>query len=803
MTTTPRSSLRRLMAGLLALALACLAIAFGTVAPASAAGSDVTLTDSAVTVSGTGPFADLKVTVAQTDHLINQAVGVTWTGGSPTSPVSRYGIQYLQIMQCWGDDPTGPTREQCQFGGILGDSRGGAQSSTRQVSYGPTLVDPLETLVTDPNSFINVYVPFDSVTGKTTDGSRSEFFDAGSTNEIPYGRTSSNGTGEQLFEMQTEREAPGLGCGGGTPHTTPAGTEGRSCWLIIVPRNNLEVDGSQRSGTSAFSLDSSPLSATNWSHRIIVPLHFEPLGAICAFGKERKLAGHELVVEAITRWQPELCANGGATYSYSQVSDSLGRRQLVSPEPDMVLTSRPVVPAAVPPTRPITYAPVSVAGVAIAFLVERQTTTQDPADLARDGTRVLGIKLTPRLVAKLLTQSYVRATPVGNPAVRGNPQVITSDPDFIALNPEFAKLGYTTPGDALVPLGDSDVAELLWQWINADKDARAWIDGKADPWGMKVNPAFKKAALPFENFPQSDPYCSVTGGSVADLCALERRPYAADFHDAARSASRGDALIRETWDPLSTPAAWKKSDPQFAGTRAVFAVTDTATAARFGLQVAKLRNASGAFVAPSTTSMGSALAAMKDSDVKGVLAPDVRTKKATAYPLTLVTYAATAPAALTRQEGKDYAAFLRYAAGDGQKPGVEPGELPDGYLPLTSALRAQTRAVATEVDDEAGVPVAAPSTATDDTDTSDGGGSSGGTGTGTTPSDGASPTPSASPSATASPPAVAAPNTTAVVSLTPDDPVGPARYALVAALVLGSLAALTGLALLRISARAP
>ncbi len=789
--------LRRLTALFTALSVLCLVVALGPSTPATAASATV-LTDSAVTVTGKGSFADLKVTVAQTESLINQAVPVTWAGGTPTSPVSRYGIQYLQIMQCWGDGADGPTREQCQFGGILGDSRGGAQSSTRQVSYGPTLVDPLETLVTDPSSYQNVYVPFMSVTGKTTDGSRSEFFDAGSTNEIPYARTSSNGEGEQLFEMQTEREAPGLGCG--APLTTTTGTEGRSCWLVIVPRNDLEVDGTKRTGTSAFSLDSSPLSATNWSNRLVVPLHFEPLGATCAFGKERKLAGHELVVEAVTRWQPALCSGGGATYSYSQVSDSLARRQLVSPEPDLVLTSRPAAPAAVPATRPVRYAPVSVAGVAIAFLIERQTTTQDPADLARDGTRVLDVDLTPRLVAKLLTESYVRATPAGNPAVQGNPQVITSDPDFIALNREFATLGYTTPADALVPLGDSDEAELIWRWIDADPAARAWLDGKPDPWGMKVNPVFEKAVLPFENFPQSDPYCAKAGGSVADLCTLERRPYAADFHEAARAASRGDALIRETWDPLSTPAAWKKSDPQFAGTRAVFAVTDTATAARFGLQVAKLRNASGAFVAPTTVSMSSALAAMKDGAVRGVLEPDVTTKKSSAYPLTLVTYAATAPAALTPQEGRDYAAFLRYAAGAGQRRGVAPGELPEGYLALSTAQRAQTRTVAAQISAEAGVPVVVPSSpASSGSGTGTG---SGGNGEAGPTDEGPSTSPSASPSPSAAGAVVTAPRTAAIVSLTPDDSVGPARYALAAALVLGALAAIAGLALLRFSARA-
>ncbi len=55
---------------------------------------------------GRGAFADLEITVNQTKNLTNQAVSVTWTGATPTidSGGSRFGENYLQIFQCWGDD---------------------------------------------------------------------------------------------------------------------------------------------------------------------------------------------------------------------------------------------------------------------------------------------------------------------------------------------------------------------------------------------------------------------------------------------------------------------------------------------------------------------------------------------------------------------------------------------------------------------------------------------------------------------------------------------------------------------------
>jgi hypothetical protein len=81
------------------------------------------LTDSQVTVSGRGEFDDLRVTVNQTEDLVNQAISVTWTGGTPTrTGATPFDGHYLQLMQCWGDDDgthpdnPGPPPEQCVQG---------------------------------------------------------------------------------------------------------------------------------------------------------------------------------------------------------------------------------------------------------------------------------------------------------------------------------------------------------------------------------------------------------------------------------------------------------------------------------------------------------------------------------------------------------------------------------------------------------------------------------------------------------------------------------------------------------------
>lgn len=82
------------------------------------------------------------------------------------------------------------------------------------------------------------------------------------------------------------------------------------------------------------------------------------------------------------------------------------------------------------------------------------------------------MKLTPRLVAKLLTQSY-RGAVEGQPDyLKNNPTGLTVDPEFLNLNPDYKGFAaVTTPPDALVQLGSSDLTTLLWNWIKADPDA--------------------------------------------------------------------------------------------------------------------------------------------------------------------------------------------------------------------------------------------------------------------------------------------------------------------------------------------
>ncbi len=780
----------RVLVAAVATALSGAILASGGAAPARAIDSDA----SAVTVSGTGEFASLKVTVGQTANLINQVVRVSWTGGTPTAPsTGSFNVDYLQVMQCWGDEATGPAREQCQFGALYGDARGGPWAASRQTSYGQALTDPDETYLQPPGTYTPVFVPFRSVTGKAVTGALNEFYDSYSSNEVPFGRTGADGTGQEFFEMQTAREAPGLGCG----ERLADGT-GRSCWLVVVPRGETEVNGLPVAQTPFNAIASSPLSATNWAHRIVVPLRFQPIGLACPIGSaERRTLGQESVAEAMVRWQPALCKTG-SIFGYSQVADDLARTQVLTETPGLAFVSRPQ------PDHPeVVYAPVALSGLTVAFDLEQASAREAPPGVkAHDGERITDLRLTARLLAKLLTQSYVAASFAPPDAMKGNPYDLTRDPDFLALNPAFRDFYFNGIADVVVPLGLSDATRGVWDWLASDRDAKAFLDGAPDPWGMVVNPYYTDLDLPRADFPKSDPGCQEFGDGRPALCTLDAHAYAADLHEAARGAARGDTQARTLWDPTASPPAWRKAPLQLSGSRAVIVLADSATAERYSLDTAALRNAAGAFVKPDSGGLLAGLGAAKPGGAPGVVIPDPATTNAAAYPLTTVTYAATVPSRLAADDAKAYAALLRYAVGDGQVPGTDVGRLSPGYVPLPASLRTQARSAATLVEHRWAPPAVAP----------------------TSVSPPIAPTvvaPRADvPAAPAAPPATApvpsvaptaapvpsrasvAPAPIVAAGSTPAVPVGPARYALVGALLLGAAASVAGPSVRRVASRA-
>ena len=687
---------------------------------------------SAVTVHGTGEFADLAVTVGQTKDLVNQRVHLSWTGAPPTKfNNSEFAADFLQVMQCWGDPATGPDRTQCQYG-VLNDNRNANLTpDTRRldIQYQPPAGSPDPITAPDvpfAGSDGTVATVYNIEPGDTSSTSFTQLFDRQSTNEIAYAASASDGTGQADFETETAEEAPHLGCGNAV--MKDARGHAYQCFLVIVPRGETEIDGYPYNSTDPLhrhpekELVSSPLAAANWANHIAVPLTFIPQGDACPAGqKTYPIVGSEQMAEAMRLWTPQVCHVSQSAFNLIRLPDDQARGLLASSaDPGMSFVGRAISPDDLQPKGPVIYAPVSLSALTISYEVDQVSSfSADPGVKVHDGVPLTGMKLTPKLVAKLLTQSYKNGVHTQAPemqpggALAGNPVDMSDDPEFQALNPQFDGLLYNVwiSQNVLTPATGADAVADLWTWINGDKAARDFLDGKPDTNpdgspGMVVNPYYKKLSLPISTFPKQDPYCNVPNPDAhppsPPLCAPDLHPWAGSMLIAGRAVARGDSLAKTIWTPANNPPSYV-GGAQPTGMHALMGVIDTATAQRFGLQTALLQNASGSFVAADEAGLTAAAASM--TTVNGLAFPDPRTKAPGAYPLTHLTYAATVPSGLTKEEGGAYADFLSYAVGDGQAPGAAIGKLAPGYVPLPAALRTEAATAIGNIRAQAGIPV--------------------------------------------------------------------------------------------------
>jgi hypothetical protein len=744
-----RSWLASIGAGVAAgVAVGALIVITGAVSPIPAARAD---TSSAVTVSANqqdtdianAPMPDLKVTVSQTRDLLAQGIQISWTGGkkSEIPTPATGGTDFLQIMQCWGDDPDGgPDRTTCQYGGF---GTPGAYRYSTNTDYETVDEEDQQYTAKSTGPFSPNFtgIPFKSATGELVesvhdnvvvpgvDPSTNQFFTRLTTNEVSWAGSSSDGSGSAKFELQTAAESPGLGCGKEV-RADDGSITGAACWLVIIPRG--EADPGKQ------YIVNSGLAWSAWKHRIAIPLGFQPIGARCLIGAaERQLAGSELISDAVRSWQPQLCgAVDGAAYSLIGQTESdaavVANGAVAAP---MALTSRALRAEGVKDS--LQYAPVALTGLAISFAVDRQPSADgNTPDDALDRARLpfTELKLTPRLVAKLLTNSYVDSLPNGadrseigynGPLDPGsNARNLTSDPDFLAINdPEWAYQAITSPAvaDLLTPLGRLDSAWAVWSYVIADPEARAFLNGEPDPWNMIVNPWSRLAGddhpdgttYPLDNFPRADPIeqPAVPGPDGAGPVNLVTwRPYTNNLDQSANLTLRGDGQLLGGWDVAATPPKYGKAARNVPGLQAVLGLTDTAAAAKYQVYTASLRNPAGEYVLPDSDSLTAAAAAMTVDPTQPQVygfdpTSDAAHAATNAYPLAMPVYAAVNPAMADSDDSQpndegpgelraDYASFIEYAVTNGQGPGTGLGQLPSGYAPLPQGWRNQALSAA-------------------------------------------------------------------------------------------------------------
>lgn len=559
-----------------------------------------------------------------------------------------------------------------------------------------------------------------------------------------FGVTGLDGKGSADFDIWTSDENAALGCS----ETVP-------CSLVAVPIMGISCDpqakdlpaGDRPTGsayqqakamceaTGAFApgqiadppegLDDLTVSgslwwsASNWRNRIVVPLTFAVPASVCTIVGSNNVVdvyGSELLIQATSQWAPHFCLNKKLfSFVHVQTGEPEARSFLATGS-SVAAFSSDAEPGGW--DKPVVSAPTALTGFAISYDID-----------GANGQPYTRLRLTPLLLAKLLTESYPAELPVQeeDPALSHNPLNITDDPEFQQLNPGITHgVDASEAASELMAISsDSDVIEALTTYINDNPTARAWLNGTPDKWGMVVNPAYRGIKLPVDQWPllstfepkewyasdnnnclynDPQPYLPLV---AAPQQTLEEVSESLQF-DIANSTTYCSQVNGST--TLEKLTALGQQTP---GYRFLIGITPLADDDRYQLRPAALETTNGHFVTPTVASLRAAAAMLAPDEKTGTWPIPYEKMRSTragegAYPGTMVVYTDVPTSGLTAETASDLAQFLTFVATKGQRQGLGVGELPPGYLPLTKAnglapLAAYTLAAAQAVAAQKGV----------------------------------------------------------------------------------------------------
>ncbi|MEV6977610.1 hypothetical protein [Kitasatospora sp. NPDC093806] len=657
---------------------AILPLGAGTVTEAVAA-SATTVTGPPVWIPATGKYGPTgKVTVSETANLTNQVVHVSWEGFTPTVDPAGKPVKYVKL-----------------------------DSNTRKELYAVRVYQCRGKNPTVFDCYGSTHYGNDAAKGflqpQPAAGTR--------TPEFPFNGgvrvTGPDGRGEADIELWTSQESQTLGCD--ATHDCSLVVEanyggdalGWSTEDGSINCQDHSLDNPSISGYFAMASEATfnmgaaaddtwnPGEACAWANRVVVPLSFAPTAGECASTTiDLDVAGLAMANRALQQWRAGFC-QGAAPLGVSYIP-STGEPQARAAfrnkrGPDLALTA---LPDTEPATRPHVYVPLATSSVSVVYVV----------DDTANSKQIKRLNLTPRLLAKMLTQSYTLAPGQPIDSVAGNPTCIFEDPDFLAVNQLDATSGERwptctasgSPADSapIVLSGTTDLIYQLTSWITADPEAARFLQGSSDPWGMHLNSFYLRPA--FQGYPVDTIQVQDYSGP-GHWKQFEINPLNGGLAAVARNVLQNKSTCQlPVVDADGKHAACPAVDP---GRRGMFAIMDSGQAKAYSFPEAALRNPAGQFVAPTLDSLQAAVDTMQTDPATatqrlpyGSVGSEFA-RSAKAYPLTVVQYAMAPTGGLSEERAKAASEFLRRVTdrGEGQRYGVEPGHLAVGFLGLTPA----------------------------------------------------------------------------------------------------------------------
>lgn len=688
--------------------------------------------------SGDHEVVDERTVTVKVDHTKNlrgrERVRVSWSGAHPSGaraidPFGEKGMlqEYpVVILQCRGlDRSSAPasqrlSRETCWTSSFAQRSRSAidetavwrhdrfASKADRELKSG---IDTIPASCADVAAFATHVTPFRASTGTRYAGCSDETMAPEAAVDAAYppsevaAFTDADGDGAASFEVRSATENESLGCSSTT-----------ACSIVVIPIMGLSCDegapnlckrtgrfepGSSNFGNEGVDAAVSPVywwAESNWRNRISVPITMATEPDVCDVKDTRAptaFYGSELMNQASTQWSPAYCLDRKRfKFQHNRMADGAAFT---------LMESGQAVGAFVSGERerrsdvPVGYAPTALTGFAVSYVVDRPKNAGEVTDL----------RLTPRLLAKLLTQSYT-GSDLGSkhPGMEGNPKSINQDPEFKALNPGLDSVPLEAAATVLSLSESSDVISSITAYIEADPEARAFVSGKVDPWGMKVNPSYRSIKLPTDEWPLLDTYVPKTQQQCLQQITT---PYFTQLAAPVTSLRKIAEAVLDGWPNVQTKCTrsteadpWKvgRIDRQGVGARFMLGIVSLGDAERLDLRTASLQTkvtrgsgtaftstAGRTFVGPTDAGLKAAVRtaeASKDGLRPFRLDPTTTVRDSRAYPGTMVVYTAARLQGMQKADARKVAQLIRVATSEGQRPGSANGQLADGFVPLTN-----------------------------------------------------------------------------------------------------------------------